>query len=113
MGILRLSHVELRVPDLELATAYYSEVMGLIETDREDERVFLKCWDEHQHHSVILRYAPTYGLESLGFKVQYREDLDDLGAKVQAAGFNIERIGAGELRPGSGETVRFSTPGSM
>ena len=32
MGILRLSHVEIRVPDLELATAYYSEVVGLIET---------------------------------------------------------------------------------
>ena len=30
MGILRLSHVEVRVPDLELATAYYVEVVGLI-----------------------------------------------------------------------------------
>ena len=28
MGILRLSHVEVRVPDLELATAYYTEVLG-------------------------------------------------------------------------------------
>ena len=54
MGILRLSHVEIRVPDLELATAYYSEVVGLVETTREAERVFLKCWDEHQHHSVVL-----------------------------------------------------------
>ena len=38
MGILRLSHVEVRVPDLELATAYYTEVLGLIETAREDGR---------------------------------------------------------------------------
>ena len=30
MGILRLSHVEVRVPDLELATAYYTEVLGLL-----------------------------------------------------------------------------------
>ena len=57
MGILRLSHVEVRVPDLELATAYYTEVLGLLETGRDAERVFLKCWDEHEHHSVILRYA--------------------------------------------------------
>lgn len=54
MTILRLSHVEIRVPDLELATAYYVEVVGLIETGREANRVFLKCWDEHQHHSVVL-----------------------------------------------------------
>ena len=71
MSILRLSHVEIRVPDLELATAYYSEVVGLIETAREPERVFLKCWDEHQHHSVVLTYAPTHGLNSFGFKVTF------------------------------------------
>src|SRR6266540_3849186 len=65
MAILRLSHVEVRVPDLELATAYYTEVLGLLETGREPERVFLKCWDEHEHHSVILRYAATYGLERI------------------------------------------------
>ncbi len=76
MGILRLSHVEVRVPDLELATAYYTEVIGLYETARESDRVYLKCWDEHQHHSVILTSEPTYGLNHMGWKVRYREDLD-------------------------------------
>jgi len=108
MGILRLSHAELRVPDLELSTAYYTEVVGLIETAREDDRVFLKGWDEQQHHSVILRYAPTYGLETLGFKVQDAADLDDLAGRIEAAGIAVKRFGAGELGPGSGETVRFT-----
>ena len=57
--ILRLQHVEVRVPDLELCAAYYTEVLGLVETARDVrdgvERVFLKCWDEHEHHSVVLR----------------------------------------------------------
>ena len=110
MGILRLSHVEIRVPDLELATAYYSEVMGLIETDRDGERVFFKAWDEHQHHSLILKYAPTYGLESMGYKLQDESDLDELGAAVEAHGIATKRYGAGELGPGSGQTVRFTAP---
>ncbi len=110
MGILRLSHVEIRVPDLELATAYYSEVVGLIETDRESERVFMKGWDEHQHHSLILRYAPTYGLETMGFKVQHLADLDELGARIEAAGIATKRYGPGELGPASGEVVRFTAP---
>ena len=67
--ILRLQHVEIRVPDLELCTAYYTEVLGLIETAHEEDRVFLKCWDEHEHHSVVLRQAPTYGLDHMSFKV--------------------------------------------
>jgi catechol 2,3-dioxygenase len=110
VGILRLSHLEIRVPDLELATAYYTEVVGLIETDREAERVFLKCWDEHQHHSVILRYAPTYGLEAIGFKLGEREDIDRFASKLDEAGVVSKRFAAGELGPGSGETLQFDAP---
>ncbi len=109
-GILRLSHVEVRVPDLELATAYYTEVVGLIETARDHEHVYLKCWDEHQHHSLILTYAPTYGLEVLGWKVHLASDLDHYQARLEAAGVSTKRLAAGELGPGSGETVRFVAP---
>lgn len=114
MGILRLSHAEIRVPDLELANAYYTELVGLVETDSEGNaegnRVFLKAWDEHQHHSLILRSAPTYGLESLGFKLETYGDLDTLAAAVEAAGVATTRHQPGELAPGSGETVRFTAP---
>ena len=115
MGILRLSHAEVRVPDLELAIAYYTEVVGLIETDRMPgpdgaDRAYLKAWDEHQHHSLILMSAPTYGLESYGFKVEHESDLDELGAAIQAAGIGIERTAPGERGVGSGSVVRFTAP---
>lgn len=113
-GILRLSHAEVRVPDLELALAFYVEVVGLIEVERTDdrhgERAFLKGWDEHQHHSLILTAAPTYGLESVGFKVRAASDLDALGQRIEAAGVATSRHAAGELGAGSGETVRFTAP---
>lgn len=110
MSILRLSHVEIRVPDLELATAYYTEVVGLIETARESERVFLKCWDEHQHHSVVLTYAPTHGLAHCGFKVTDSADLDLYAARLDAAGISVKRYGVGEWAAGHGEAIRFETP---
>jgi catechol 2,3-dioxygenase len=110
MGILRLSHVEVRVPDLELATAYYSEVVGLIETAREPERVFMKCWDEHQHHSVVLVYAPTHGLNSFGFKVTDAADLDHYAGRLEAAGAAVQRLEKGEWGPGHGQAIRFDLP---
>jgi catechol 2,3-dioxygenase len=110
MGILRLSHVEIRVPDLELATAYYSEVVGLIETAREPERVFMKCWDEHQHHSVVLVYSPTHGLNSFGFKVTDAADLDHYARRLQAAGVPVQRLDKGEWGPGHGQAIRFDLP---
>ncbi len=76
----------MRVPDLELAVAYYTEVVGLVETARDGDRVFLKGWDELQHHSLILSSAPTYGLNSAAFKVVELPELDRLARRVEAAG---------------------------
>jgi catechol 2,3-dioxygenase-like lactoylglutathione lyase family enzyme len=63
MGILRQSQVDDRVPDLDLAATYHTEVMGLLEVERTATEVFLKCWDEPDHHSVKLGYAPRIGLD--------------------------------------------------
>ena len=90
--ILRLQHVEVRVPDLELCTAYYTEVVGLIEVAHEEGRVFLKCWDEHEHHSVVLRQAPTYGLDHMSFKVAEQPDLDYYTERVEKAGIAVEEF---------------------
>jgi catechol 2,3-dioxygenase len=108
--ILRLQHVEIRVPDLELCTAYYTEVLGLIETARTENQVFLKCWDEREHHSVILREAPTYGLDHMAFKVAEAADLDHFTAKLEAASVPVKRYAARELGPGWGESIRFEAP---
>lgn len=109
-GILRLSHANVRVPDLELALAYYTEVVGLIETGREDGRAYLKAWDEHQHHSIVLESANTYGLDSLAFKVMSLGEVDRLTAAVEATGIPVERFGPGEVCMGSGDIARFTAP---
>ena len=109
-GILRLSHCEVRVPDLELAVAYYAEVVGLVVTRADTERAYLKGWDEQQHHSLILTKEPTYGLNSLAFKVTDPAELDRLAARVALAGVDVERFAAGELNPASGDVARFIAP---
>lgn len=110
MAILRLSHVEIKVPDLELATAYYTEVLGLVETAREPERVYLKCWDEHQHHSVVLTYSSSYGLAHMGWKVESLEDLDYYAARLEDAGIAVKRMQGLEVGLGGGTVARFETP---
>ena len=108
--ILRLQHVEVRTPDLELCAAYYTEVLGLLETAREGERIFLKCWDEQEHHSVVLRQAPSYGLDHMSFKVAEAGDLDFYAGRLETAGTAVKRYAARELGPGWGEAIRFDSP---
>jgi catechol 2,3-dioxygenase len=108
--ILRLQHVEVRTPDLELSAAYYTEVLGLLETAREDDRIFLKCWDEQEHHSVVLRAAPSYGLDHMAFKVAEASDLDHYSERLASAGVPVKRYASRELGPGWGEAIRFDAP---
>ena len=82
----------MRVPDLELAIAYYAEVVGLVVTGREADRAYLKGWDEHQHHSLILQDAPTYGLDGLAFKVVEEAELERLAMRVSEAGIEVAAL---------------------
>ena len=109
MGILRLSHVDVRVPDLDLAAAYYSEVLGLLEVERTATEVYLKCWDESDHHSVKLGYAPRVGLDLISFKVERDDDLAALESGIEAYGFPVRRVSRGAAA-GQGESIRFETP---
>jgi len=109
MGILRLSHVDITVPDLDLASAYYTGVMGLTEVDRTEDRRFFKCWDEEDHHSLAVRYDPRVGMDHFTFKVEREDDLADLEAKVHAYGYRVDRMSSGE-EVGQGESIRFETP---
>src|SRR5215472_155016 len=109
LGVLRLSHLELRVLDLELAAAYYTEVVGLVEVGRDEERLYLKCWDEQDHHSLTLCERAGPGLEHVSFKVEREEDLAELEAAAQRHGCSTRRVAAG-AEAGQGPAVRLLAP---
>lgn len=109
-GVLRPGHAQIRVLDIEEGVRHYRDVLGLVETGRDAQgRVYLKCWDERDHSSVILREADRAGIDFFAFKVLDKATLNKLEADLQAYGVSTERIPAGELLE-TGERVRFEIP---
>jgi catechol 2,3-dioxygenase len=108
-GIMRLGFVQVRVTDLEGARKHYVEVMGLQETSRTDDMVYLKGWDEYDHHSIVLRKADRAGLEKMAFKVHTYEDLEKLEKNLQHYGASIRRVSKNENFK-VGEGVQFKLP---
>src|SRR5258708_34922388 len=53
-----LAHAELLTPKLEESVSFFKEVMGLEESGREDQSVYLRCWGEYYHHSLVLTEGP-------------------------------------------------------
>ena len=84
--IAHLAHVEVLTPKPEEALPFYTDVLGLVESGRSGQSVYLRGWGEWSHHSLQLTEAPRPGLGHVGWRTWSPEDLDTAVAKVDAAG---------------------------
>lgn len=84
--IVRAAHAELEVTDLEASRAFYVDVLGLVETEHTDDRIYLRGWEERLHHSIVLRRAGEAAVTHLAFRVRERADLDRLASEFERRG---------------------------
>ncbi|HWV97723.1 MAG TPA: VOC family protein, partial [Xanthobacteraceae bacterium] len=68
-NIQKLGHIEFRTTDLERARDFYVNLIGLHETARDDNRIYLRCTEDKQHHTFVLRKADSAGVGHIGFVV--------------------------------------------
>ncbi|MDP3872396.1 MAG: hypothetical protein Q8Q80_07015 [Methyloversatilis sp.] len=68
---------------LETAATHYRQVLCLMEIGRDAQgRVYFKAWDEHDHHSVVLRKTDAPGMDHMRFRADSEDKLDRLAAAV-------------------------------
>lgn len=103
--ILRLGHVEYRVTDLERARAFYVDLLGFVETSHDRGRVYLRGLEEREHHSLVLRKAPSAGVSHFAFRVAREDDLDRLQRRCEAADRPTRWVVGGE-EEGQGRALR-------
>jgi catechol 2,3-dioxygenase len=127
MGVHRLGYVHARVTDMEDAKNHYSNTLGMKivheEASHDSERVllhgesasmepvkrcYLKCWDEWDHHSLVLEETGV-GLVKLGYKVSNVDDLDKYENKAKAFGVQVSRMSKGD-NLATGDGVRMTMP---
>ena len=91
-NILRCSHVEYAVTDLDASQKFYVDTLGFILTERTEDAIYLRCLEEQQHHSYILRKADTAAALAVGFKVAFEKDLDALKAHLDTLNVQNEWV---------------------
>lgn len=101
-NIVRLSHVELIVRDLEASRAFYVDTLGLQVTDQDSQTLYLRAMEERGHHCMVLRKGTDPQVNSLSYKVYSEEDLDRAHAWFTAKGLPVEWV----TRPYQGRTLR-------
>lgn len=105
--ILRASHVELVVVDLDASLAFYAELLGMVVTERTGDRAYLRGWEEHLHHSLVLRRGERAAVDHLAFRVAEEADLDRLEQELRRHGCPT-RWHTGEA--GQGRALRTQDP---
>lgn len=105
--LAHLAHVELLTPKLEESRRFFVNVMGMIESNRVGDSVFLRGWDDYEHHSLQLTASAKPGLGHYAFRASSPQALE---RRVLA----IEKSGRGrgwkEKNTGHGPAYCFTDP---
>jgi catechol 2,3-dioxygenase len=109
--IMRAAFVELGVTDLAASEHFYAGLLGMIVSAKTEDAIYLRGWEERQHHSLILRQSvPAHPTASrLGFRVRTEDDLDLAAKHFAGEGLTARAIEAGS-DPGMGRSLRVWDP---
>lgn len=105
-NVIRSSHAVLDVVDLDASRKFYETVIGLHVEDADRDVVYLRGFEERQHHSLVLRKADVAACDRLGFKVGNESDLDKAAAFMAQNKIEHAFVEA----PFQGRTLQFTDP---
>ncbi len=78
--VLRVSHVELGVADVDRSRAFYVDALGFVETVRTEDALYLRGLEDQGHHCLVLRRQEPGRCLRIGFRVRSEADLDRANA---------------------------------
>jgi catechol 2,3-dioxygenase len=105
--IAHLAHVEMLTPKPEESLRFFVDVVGLTETARQGDSVYLRGWDDYLHHTLKLTAAKQSGMGHFAFRTWSPEALERRARALEAAGLGIGWTN-GDL--GQGRTYVARTP---
>lgn len=97
--VKQISHIALKARDLERQAEFYTDMVGLSETERDERgRVYLRC-NEH-HHAVVLVPAQEAGIDHFALDLGSPSALKAAAAALAHAGISYEMEGSEEIGQG-------------
>lgn len=89
LDIAHLGHLELLTPKPEESLRFFVDVMGMTESSRSGDSVYLRGWDDYEHHSLKLTAAARPGLGHMAFRARSPQALQRRVAALTGTDFAI------------------------
>jgi catechol 2,3-dioxygenase len=112
MPIAHVGHAELLVTDLAASTEFFCELLGLQVSERTEGRVYLRAWQDWDHHTLLLTESECSGLDHLAWRMPDQGAAEALRVRLNDTGIDTVWVSGGDER-GHGDAIRFTTPGGL
>ena len=104
--LAHLAHVELLTPKPEESLKFFTEIFSLTESGRQGQSVYLRAWDDYEHHTLKLTESKVAGLGHFAYRATSPEALQHRAAIIEKAGYG-KGWSKGDL--GHGPAYAFTT----
>ena len=102
----QMAHVELLSTNLDETVRFYTDIVGMDETARDDNSVYLRAWGDYFLYTLKITQSNKQGLGVIGWRADSAEALTEAVAHFENIG---KGIGWVEADMGRGIAYRFKT----
>src|SRR5580658_901172 len=89
MDIAHLGHLELLTPKPDESLRFFVDVMGMTESGRHGDSVYLRGWDDYERYSLKLTGSKTSGMGHMAFRARSPQALERRATALTGSGFEI------------------------
>lgn len=107
LDLAHLAHIEMLTPKPEESLAFFRDVMGMTESGRQGDSVYLRGWDDYERYTLKLTGSKTSGMGHAAYRCRSPAALQRRVAALEAAGCGI---GWNDGDMGQGPGFRFHIP---
>lgn len=105
--VAHLAHVELLTPKPNESLQFFTEIMGMSVTTQQGDSVYLRAYDDYEHHTLKLTAARQPGMAHYAWRARSPQALQRRVAAIEATGLGRGWTD-GDL--GHGPAYSFTTP---
>src|SRR6202049_99156 len=87
--LAHLAHMEMLTPKPNESLKFFVDVMGMTETARKGDSVYLRGWDDYEHHTLKLTGSKTSGMNHISFRSLSPPALEGRVAGLKCSGYDI------------------------
>src|ERR1700680_163326 len=89
LDLAHLGHVEILTPKFEESLRFFIDVLGMTESGRQGDSVYLRGWDDYERHSLKLTASKTSGMGHMAFRTRSPQALERRVAALQGSEFAL------------------------